>query len=994
MTESTQDSQDRLYNLLPAIYRIRDANDGGQSLRALMAVLESEFTRLEQDIDGLYDDWFIETCAEWVVPYIGDLLCVRNLHSGENSGGVLSRRAYVANTMSYRRRKGTAPILEQLAHDVTGWPSRAVEFFERLSTTQHLNHVRLSSLATVDLRNGNQLELLGGPFESATHTAEVRRIASNRGRYNIPNIGLFLWRLQSYFMLQSTPRRLNDKNNYYRYTFSPLGNDIPLFNRPQTETEITHIAEEINVPGLLRRRALYDELTVLREMLENGTDNPPKRYFGQDPVIQVFFDNKELNPEEIVIYDLSDWDTTGWQPANNKKCTKLTKPDNKKEDYFTKVAVDPALGRLAISKVVTLPDETLPDPDKVKISYAYGFSGDIGGGPDKRRQTMATAADATWTMTVAKDVPTACDKLSKALSDWADADSKYTDAIITIIDNGTYEEDISIKLKSGHTLTIQADEGRCPTLRPLNGSADFVIRSSDNTDGATLTLNGLWIEGGIHVQANSGLQKLSIIHCTLVPGRGLTADGDPRQPTAPSVKVSFDPKLSSDSNDDLHVEIQSSITGPLDLPDEISELIVKDSIVQAECTYQTLSTKHLPALVSGSLSSYKKPSAAKPAVQVQIGDEGPYTATMKKKPLTLTDARDALQKAIQTAHKSPAFARARVITTANDRLIVLPGIPATVKITQTSSDTTTAGELRLCDGSERPVQAFLSSQLESSFKLSSTQPKLTVTINDKGPFTITLDQGTSTLAVARDQLYTAIRAADADEVFTDAIVGNLDNQLVVLPGVPDTTVTFGPTDDDRTTFLELGLGEITPAIGSGDGRPGPKTSVERSTIFGNTYVRELTLASETIFTGPVISQRRQVGCTRFSFVPDGSRVPRRYYCQPDLALADCAQKAGKSSVDHLSQAQQAAVIARVTPVFTSERYGDPEYGQLSLTCAEEIATGAEDGSEMGAFCQLKQPQRKANLEATLEEYLRFGLEAGIFDVILKRNEEQGENNEG
>ena len=85
MTESTQDSQDRLYNLLPAIYRIRDANDGGQSLRALMAVLESEFTRLEQDIDGLYDDWFIETCAEWVVPYIGDLLCVRNLHSGKTA---------------------------------------------------------------------------------------------------------------------------------------------------------------------------------------------------------------------------------------------------------------------------------------------------------------------------------------------------------------------------------------------------------------------------------------------------------------------------------------------------------------------------------------------------------------------------------------------------------------------------------------------------------------------------------------------------------------------------------------------------------------------------------------------------------------------------------------------------------------------------------------------------------------------------------------------
>ena len=318
--------------------------------------------------------------------------------------------------------------------------------------------------------------------------------------------------------------------------------------------------------------------------------------------------------------------------------------------------------------------------------------------------------------------------------------------------------------------------------------------------------------------------------------------------------------------------------------------------------------------------------------------------------------------------------------------------PITIKATPT--DTTTGSELKLCDGSERLVQALLSSQLAPSFTLSSEQPKLTVNMNGKGPFIITLDSTTSTLAAARDQLYTAIRSADADKAFKDALVGNLDDRLVVLPGVPDATVTFGPADDDQTTFLDLGLGYIPLAIGAGGGQPGPKTSIERSTIFGNTYVRELTLGSETIFTGPVITQRRQVGCTRFCFLPDGSRVPRRYCCQPDLALDDYAGKAGKSSVDLLSHAQQEAVIAQVTPAFTSERYGEPEYGQLSLTCAEEIATGAEDGSEMGVFCQLKQPQRKANLGATLEEYLRFGLEAGIFDVILKRNEEQGDNNEG
>jgi hypothetical protein len=79
-------------------------------------------------------------------------------------------------------------------------------------------------------------------------------------------------------------------------------------------------------------------------------------------------------------------------------------------------------------------------------------------------------------------------------------------------------------------------------------------------------------------------------------------------------------------------------------------------------------------------------------------------------------------------------------------------------------------------------------------------------------------------------------------------------------------------------------------------------------------------------------------------------------------------------------AEQQAIQIQLTPLFTSRDYGDPAYGQLSQQCAEEIRTGAEDGSEMGVFSHLKQPQREANLRVALEEYLRFGLEAGIFFV--------------
>ena len=91
--------------------------------RALLAVIGEEFQAIEADIDNLYDNWFIETCAEWLVPYIGDLLGVRGLYTEATTA--FSQRAYVANTLSYRRRKGTAKVLEDLARDVTGWPARA-----------------------------------------------------------------------------------------------------------------------------------------------------------------------------------------------------------------------------------------------------------------------------------------------------------------------------------------------------------------------------------------------------------------------------------------------------------------------------------------------------------------------------------------------------------------------------------------------------------------------------------------------------------------------------------------------------------------------------------------------------------------------------------------------------------------------------------------------------------------------------------------------------
>jgi photosystem II stability/assembly factor-like uncharacterized protein len=353
---------ERLYNLLPAIYRTAEKGET-ETLRALLAVVESQLQILNADIDNLYENWFIETCDEWVVPYIGDLLDAEEIYTDSSQiYGQQERRAYVANILSYRRRKGTAPVLEQLARDLTGWRGRVVEFFKLLATTQNLNHLRTNN-GFVDLRQVNQIDLLGSPFEQqASYTVQVGSIKKNQGRYHLPNIGLFLWRLQTYPIARGTAFAIDDR----RYTFNPLGyTSIPLFNQPQPETEITGLAAEINIPAQLRILALSKELKSREQALLNGTALSNNGYFNDlQPALQVFINGQShsLPLDEIAIAALPDKENSpDWQlPENINKF----------------VVIDPEQGRLAFL------DKTVPS--LVEVSYAYGFSGDIGGGPYDR----------------------------------------------------------------------------------------------------------------------------------------------------------------------------------------------------------------------------------------------------------------------------------------------------------------------------------------------------------------------------------------------------------------------------------------------------------------------------------------------------------------------------------------------------------------------------------------------------------------------------------
>src|SRR5262249_51008629 len=152
----------------------------------------------------------------------------------------------------------------------------------------------------------------------------------------------------------------------------------------------------------------------------------------------------------------------------------------------------------------------------------------------------------------------------------------------------------------------------------------------------------------------------------------------------------------------------------------------------------------------------------------------------------------------------------------------------------------------------------------------------------------------------------------------------------------------------------------------------------RSTVLGRVVVHSIRLAENTIFSGCVRVARRQTGCARFCYVPRDSRTPARYHCQPDLVVAAVEGAFQRGELTRRERdAARIREALRVRPHFNSTRYGIPTYCQLADDCAAEIASGADDEAEMGAFHDLFQPQRAANLRTRLEEYSPAGMDPGV-----------------
>jgi len=572
--------QDRLYKLLPAVYRTRDA-DRKYPLQALLRVIAEQLNIVEDDVQQLYEDWFIETAEDWVVPYIADLIGYRPVSDAGQAGEVttaesralnriLIPRREVANTIVYRRRKGTLALLELLANDVAGWPARAVEFFKLLGWNQNINHLHLERAMTVDLRRVEDLGLLGGPFDPLAHTVDVRRINSHRtiGRYNIPSVGLFVWRLKSYSVTRSRPHCAEDVQPN-SYTFSVLGQDAPLFIKPEPEPEPTHIAEAINVPAPIRRLAFAKH---------------PERFYGAEKSFAIWaerwagFDPNEPVPIEAIIpTDLSDWQ---YAPP------------------LKHIAVDPVLGRFAFP----LDQDQLPKKG-VRVLYHYGFSADIGGGeyarpilnpsarevkrpdPQDTAKTISETVEATFYRVGEGE---RLRHLRDAIDHWRE--EKPLDAVIEITDSGIYIEPINIRLHDGQTLQLRAANGVRPVIRMLDWQMDLPDALTVTTcRDSRFTLDGLLVTGrGVHIHGPKRDKPqdprdpicgahVVVRHCTLVPGWGLECDCGPSHPAEASLEL---------YNVRATVRVEHSILGSIQIhEDEVKDdpipLCITDSILDS-----------------------------------------------------------------------------------------------------------------------------------------------------------------------------------------------------------------------------------------------------------------------------------------------------------------------------------------------------------------------------------------------------------------------------
>ncbi|MFE7408616.1 hypothetical protein [Isoptericola sp. NPDC057559] len=578
--------------LLPAHVMERDAATGGL-VRRLLGAAAGELALVEDDLERLYDSWFVETAPEWVVPYLADLVGLVGLPGdlGTGSGAGVSRRGIVANTVAYRQRKGTVAVLEQVVRDVTGWPARAVEHYRLLATTTHVDHPRPERPATASVRHAALAELespalAGGALTRFAHTGEVRHVdpgpTGGRGRYGIPSVGVHGYGTQVSEVRGAPARRVGDT-----WLTHPLDRPAPWFAPPAAEDMIEHLAVEADLPVPLRPRRLLGLLADARASWPVPVPLPVAVRVDDDP--------EPLPPYRVRVCGLEDLATVGAatpaDPADDDPARVLA---------GWQVMVDPVAGALRPYRDGVPYDPAAHGEHSFHLDHAAGAVADLGAGTYDRSAAHEAARDEDPFVATggrrdrydaqarvpggpgAPAVVTIADGVAAVSAGWA-ADATRRPGgtrVVSVADGEDHPGDVDLDVPPDSRLVLVAAEWAArpllngdvaapvPGVYTAEGLRPRVVGDVVVTGGAgsALLLDGLVVVGDVRVTPG-GLASLTLSQCT-VTGRVVVA-GDDAEDRA---------------NRALRVTVRRSLVGGIGLAGTVPALDVADSVVDPRLT--------------------------------------------------------------------------------------------------------------------------------------------------------------------------------------------------------------------------------------------------------------------------------------------------------------------------------------------------------------------------------------------------------------------------
>jgi hypothetical protein len=636
-----------LYERLPEIYRIRDEEQAPPlQLRAYLKVFEEAFGAVHANIEALYHDLFIETCEDWVVPYIGDLMGTSHL-----AGDPWTLRADVADTIALRRRKGTLGAIELLTHDLTGWGVHCVELRENMVWHQHLNHQRPDRGGippfgmpgvtrhtpirggTVTVRDPDMLSLLGTPFDPFGHTADVKSPATGGIRYNLPNLAIFLWRLKAFQIPFTRPAIrpavakagavLPDARFVVRVDVNPTAEPVRLFNTYRFDPDLRPpvLTTVDRTPGPMPEA----RLTTGSEAGNPGEYVSVEIYNPADPLLSDL-DVGEVGlqlhvPGVTFPVALNTWTFRG---ANLCAWEDGIRPPLRNRE----IAIDPEIGRVAIGVATAAEANALEQ--SLLMTYTYGAVGPVGSHPISRDPAPATwKGEATTIRRV--NFHQNPNGLQQALDNIQNLNAplviEIEDSMVHALDlnavAGAVNEAGGFNLRLNRSLIIRAASGQRPIVRlrrPLRFRPTNVLGATPAQQeqfdainrNLTVRLEGLYItrtanfQAGAPLIARTALNSLEVIGCTLDPGGFRRLDGTRapiRNGAALVAPYGFPAVEEAAFKETPAILVQRSIAGPL-LIDADYTLDLRDSIVDAGAGVSD------PPGVAFAVSSATNPAAA------------------------------------------------------------------------------------------------------------------------------------------------------------------------------------------------------------------------------------------------------------------------------------------------------------------------------------------------------------------------------------------------